>query len=251
MTLNKPDRPSDPLQGPMHPVLLATIGVEKDQAVLCQHNGCNHRVYRNIHLVQEGSDILVLGSTCIQRRYGLGHTLGAPSIGGASGRQLTTEERQLLVDNSAALLAKFEMEAAESEARLRAATHARRAAMPSWQQMSAAPNPVRTQRQQNTSRKAPWAWVKELSSVAYFCLSDKTAWVRVQDSAGVHMIMPWPTFEGWDEALPTTVGISDVERGGYRVTEVIAAVSYLRKHSAKVPQIGVWCDVVPKVPSEP
>ncbi len=61
----------------------------------------------------------------------------------------------------------------------------------------------------------PWTWAKPLSSIVYFPMRDGTAWVRVQHRGGEHLLMPWPAFEGWDEALPSSVGVAVPELGAY------------------------------------
>jgi hypothetical protein len=230
--------------------LLAIVGVKKEQGVLCQHNGCNHRVYRNIHVVNEGGQLLVLGSTCIKKRYGAVDALGKPSAGGANGRQLTDEERQMLVDNTAALLEKFRKEAVEQQALMLNKLQALRAlAMPTWQQMPVANSERPLRPPQLGSKQPPWPWVKPLGSVAYFRLRDKSYWVRVQDRSNVHMIMPWPSFDGWDEALPITVGTPSQERGGYQVKDIVAAFDYLKNKSDVKPRVGNWYEVVPRIGS--
>jgi len=77
--------------------LLAIVGVDQSQRVRCGQPGCGHSVYRHIHVVREGADLIVLGSTCFEKRYGGISILGAPRYGGGSGKQLTEEERLLLV----------------------------------------------------------------------------------------------------------------------------------------------------------
>lgn len=130
---------SSELRVPGKATLLAIVGVEKEQGVLCQHNACKHRVYRNIHVVDEGGHLLVLGSTCIKKRYGSANFLGKPSIGGANGRQLSNDERQMLVDNTEALLERFRKEAAEQNVLTLAEQRAPGAmAPPGWQQMPTA-----------------------------------------------------------------------------------------------------------------
>jgi hypothetical protein len=90
--------------------LVAIVAVDKDARVQCQQPGCGHSVYRRIHIVQDGSELLVLGSTCFAKRYGSHESLGAARHGGGEGRELTDEERQLLLSNTAALIARFEAE---------------------------------------------------------------------------------------------------------------------------------------------
>jgi hypothetical protein len=100
--------------------LLAVVEVPQVDRVVCQAPGCKHPVYKRIHVVQKDGQLTVLGSECFKRLFGEGHS--APSYGTGEGRLLTTEERQLLVENTARLIAQFETEhqAALEKARLAA-----------------------------------------------------------------------------------------------------------------------------------
>lgn len=89
--------------------LLAIVEVEHDQRVRCGNPGCGSSVYKAIHVVRDGAELLVLGSTCFGNRYGRG-VLGTPRYGSGVGRMLTTEEREMLLSNTAALLERFEGE---------------------------------------------------------------------------------------------------------------------------------------------
>jgi len=215
--------------------LLAIVGVEKASAVQCQNPGCNHRVYRRIHVVDEDASLLVLGSSCFAKRYGSSAVLGQPSIGGANGRQLSHEERAMLVDNTAALLALFRQEHLETQVTMKAQVARRpdRSELPL----------VRAVWHQSIKRP-PWIWVKPLSSVAYFHLNDGTGWVRVQHMQGAQMLMPWPSFEGWDEVFPTSVGRPDLDTGGYEITDLIQTVSFLRARS-EWDRVGNWSEAIP------
>ncbi|MES2980224.1 MAG: hypothetical protein V4731_17530, partial [Pseudomonadota bacterium] len=44
--------------------------------VQCQQPGCGHSFYRRIHVVQEAGRLLVLGSTCFEKRFGTALALG-------------------------------------------------------------------------------------------------------------------------------------------------------------------------------
>ena len=71
--------------------------------------GCGHGVYAAIHVVEENGQILVLGSTCFAKRFGSAAAVGLPaySAGGGNGKPLTEDERQLLMNNTAELMARF------------------------------------------------------------------------------------------------------------------------------------------------
>ena len=84
----------------MGSMLLAIVRVPENERVRCQNPGCGHGVHAAIHIVREGGVLMVLGSTCFERRYGSAKALGQPQFNsGASGRPLTTEERELLDTN--------------------------------------------------------------------------------------------------------------------------------------------------------
>lgn len=223
--------------------LLAVVEVERADAVQCQHQGCNHRVYKRIHVVEDTGRLLVLGSTCFEKRFGSGEALGRPSYGGDNGRRLSPEERQLLVDNTARFIEGFrlEFEASQIEARrkLQALRARFQAEAPSASYLPAAPAP-----RQYLVKRPPWPWVLIGCSVAYFQLTDGTQWVRLRDSQGAEMLMPWPSFDGWDEVFPASVGVPDSSRGGYRVKDIAHAVRYLRERS-RVDRVGNWAEVVP------
>ncbi len=97
-------------ESPPRAQLLAIVSVQPEDRVLCAQPNCGHSVFAQIHVVQEGEKLLVLGSTCYGKRYGGAAALGAPRHGGTGGRPLTAAERQLLANNTAALLAQFEQE---------------------------------------------------------------------------------------------------------------------------------------------
>jgi hypothetical protein len=101
--------------------LLAVVGVEKAERVVCQADGCGHGVYRRIHVVRHDDGSLgVYGSDCFSRLFG--HLIESnPQYGGGDGRELTAEERLMLAENTERLIAQFEVEhqALLEQARLR------------------------------------------------------------------------------------------------------------------------------------
>ena len=96
---------SRPSQMSKEPALLAIVVVPPSKAVSCQAPGCGHRVYAAVHVVEDGGQTLVLGSTCYAKRYGSSSALGSPKYtsGGSGGKALTDEERDLLAANAAEL----------------------------------------------------------------------------------------------------------------------------------------------------
>lgn len=101
--------------------LLAIVGVEKDDRVVCQAPGCGHGVYRRIHVVRlDDGHLGVYGSDCFERLFS--HLVRrSPQYGSGEGRDLTPEERLMLAENTERLIARFEDEhqALLEQARLR------------------------------------------------------------------------------------------------------------------------------------
>lgn len=93
------------------PELLAIVEVGQADRVVCQAEGCGHGVYRRIHVVRcKDSKVRVYGSDCFGRLF---HGLipnARPRYGSGDGRQLTDDERALLVANTDRLVAQFEAE---------------------------------------------------------------------------------------------------------------------------------------------
>jgi len=89
--------------------LLAIVEVDKDERVYCQSPACTRTVYRQIHVVELKGEILVLGSRCYSVLCGAEQASDSHYTGTLS-RRLTSEERELLLDNTKALIVKFEGE---------------------------------------------------------------------------------------------------------------------------------------------
>lgn len=227
----------------LQPKLLAVVQVDQEQRVQCGQPGCGHSVWKAIHVVNDRGALLVLGSTCFGRRYGPDMNLGTPTYGGGNGRKLTPEERQLLEENTAALLVRFEEEHAAAEVLARSKLPAapppvreRVVYPPMYSTSSLAPNlgaPRAGAGQSRALRRPPWPWMKAGTSLGYFKLQDGSAWVRVQRNDGQQMLAPWPANDGWDEALPAHIGPANTELGGYVLADVRLVVAYLRK-------VGAW-----------
>jgi hypothetical protein len=74
--------------------------------------------------------------------------------------------------------------------------------------------------------------------------SDGSGWVRVQHKDRRQFIVPWPSFDGWEESLPPVVGRANLEVGGYEVVgSVVNALAYLRTLVTGEKITGVWSDV--------
>lgn len=52
------------------PVLLAVVEVDEWDAIACKAAGCNHKVFRAIHVVRADGQVTVLGSSCFKELYG-------------------------------------------------------------------------------------------------------------------------------------------------------------------------------------
>ena len=222
--------------------LLAVVSVEHGDRVRCGQPNCGHSVYRRIHVVRENSKLLVLGSTCFAKRYGADTALGGAQYGGGEGRQLTEAERHLLADNTEALLAQFEEEAA----RLQAADV--KPAHPALQPSAVIAIPQHFQLQAH--KETPWEWVKPWTSLLYLKLKDGSGWIRAQRRDDKHVLVPWPVFDGWDEALPPLFGHADIEYGGYILPDVVPALQYLRNQAEWETKPGRWSDVMTEIASQ-
>ena len=92
-------------------ILLAVVEVPSEDRVRCQSIGCNHPVFRRIHVVRENSVVCVYGSECFKKLFiGLPVASSTPQYTSSDGRNLTEVERQLLIENTERLIQKFETE---------------------------------------------------------------------------------------------------------------------------------------------
>lgn len=176
----------------------------------------------------------MLGSTCFAKRYGGSNALGSPSYGSGSGRQLTDAERELLANNTTALLAQFETEAQEAERQ-------RREALSHKISPPLIPRPAKPQPTHHTgSFNSPWTWAGPGRSMLYIHFPDGTSWIRVEHKDGHQRLVPWPKFSGWDETWPASVGRADHEMGCLYVSDIKSALEYLRQSSAWDKVYGTW-----------
>ena len=96
--------------------LLAVVEVDYADRVRCQAQGCGHSLHRRIHIVRvDGEKPVVLGSDCCARLFGFERSAYRSAYGGATGRRLTYEEREWLVHNTEALLARLAQQLAQAE----------------------------------------------------------------------------------------------------------------------------------------
>ncbi len=102
--------------------LPAVVEVPRDDRVRCQAAGCNHPVFRRIHVVREDAVVCVYGSECFKRLFaGLPVASSTPRYTSSEGRRLSEEERQLLIENTERLIQQFE--SAHQEELARQAAH--------------------------------------------------------------------------------------------------------------------------------
>lgn len=231
--------------------LRAIVAVDPKDRVRCQQPGCGHSVYAAVHVVEDEGRLLVLGSTCFAKRYGGPEALGAAQYGSSSGRRLTDEEREMLLQNTGALLARFEQEAVEvaraHAARLEelrrkhaALTNLRPPAPP-----NRAPSPQSTS-QRSAKPPSPWPWQMAWTSIALLSAPDGRDWVRVQHEDGSQKLVPWPKFEGWETALPPGVGVADTTLSAIAVVNIVEAIRLLQSSGFRGPFVGAWQDVLPR-----
>lgn len=245
--------------------LLAIVAVPKTNRVMCQQPGCRHGVHAAIHVVAEAGQLLVLDSTCFANRYGAEMALGHPLHAGASGsgRPLTDEERQLLIDNTAELIERFKIEAerarAEAAAKLlalrarAAGQHRAQPKMTFLERMEklsqTREQPSQPQERPLSAPNRPWSWQHHRNtSVAVLAAPQGQHWVRVQHFDGSQKLAPWPVFDGWDEALPPSCGQPDVDLQAYSVSNIVATLTKLASMGFSVPRVGNWSEVRPKSP---
>lgn len=231
--------------------LLCIVSVPPEGRVQCQQPGCGHGVYAAVHIVEDGGQLHVLGSTCFAKRYGSSEALGKPAYVGGGGGMLTDEERQLLKDNTAALIAHFKSQHEIATKSALDKLHALRsrfalqAAANRQSQQRLAPRPPAVARR-------PWPWQHDRNtSVAVFRSSCGQSWVRVQHKDGTHKLVPWPMFDGWDEALPPSCGAADQGLQAYSPVDVPTAFATLKKLGMAGPIVGIWPEVIEVRASKP
>ena len=112
--------------GQNHPVnkvpaeLLAVVAVDRSDRVVCQAPGCCHAIFRRIHIVGHDGTVGVYGSDCFERFFGMSATKSGTRYDSGEGRELTPDERQLLIENLARLLEQFETKKKLNGLRVRA-----------------------------------------------------------------------------------------------------------------------------------
>jgi hypothetical protein len=233
--------------------LLAIVSVEHGGRVRCGQPGCGHSVYRQIHVVRDGGELMVLGSTCFAKRYGSSNALGAARFSGSGGgRLLTNEELQLLLSNTEALLARFENERSASLSQTSVVRHDPVEVRPSpvlvVLERPQVGKPVTLERPNVSAvKESPWSWMKPMSSTIYFRLRDGSGWVRVQRNDSEHLLVPWPTFTDWDKTFTPHIGTVDTVCQAYVLPDVASALAHLRSLARWETKPGRWQDVATEI----
>lgn len=237
--------------------LLAIVTVPPTKRVQCQNPGCGHGVYAAIHVVEEDSKIMVLGSTCFAKRYGGASALGLPAYqsGGSNGKQLTDEERLILIANTAELMARFKVEheaaMAAAKEKLRALRERVTHPVAPYASYRSAPmdrSPVRP-----PSPQHPWPWQHHKNtSIALLRGRDGQCWVRVMHQNATHMLVPWPApFDGWETALPVACGTPVLALQAYEVPNIVIALQALSRLGFSTPEVTRWPDILKMSPRLP
>jgi len=91
------------------PKLLAVVEVEQEQRIRCQAPGCNHGVYRAIHVIQTGEGLSLYGSQCCAKLFGWTSKQRSAAYT-TTDRRLSADERAQLESNTVSLLEKLKAE---------------------------------------------------------------------------------------------------------------------------------------------
>lgn len=81
-----------------------------------------------------------------------------------------------------------------------------------------------------------YAWAplrKPSAAFIFYRLQDGSAWVVYEMVDGTMAIAPWPKEDGWDEALPPSVGVADEALGVYRGKNQIAVMTFFGPRTAR------------------
>lgn len=91
--------------------LLAIVTTDEDNRIRCQHNECNHPVFKAIHVVLDDAKLKVIGSTCFVKGYPeLSSKAKLTERFGAAGRKLNAQELEKLICNTEQLVAQLAVE---------------------------------------------------------------------------------------------------------------------------------------------
>jgi hypothetical protein len=87
---------------------------------------------------------------------------------------------------------------------------------------------------QNDPSVVDYAWApdrKPHTAFTYHKLRDDTAWIIYTRVDGQPAVVPWPSFDGWDEALPPSVGVADSDAGHYRAESLYGVLMFFRERT--------------------
>lgn len=89
------------------------------------------------------------------------------------------------------------------------------------------------------------AWRKPKSSFIFYASRDGKGRLLLQHQDGGQVLVPWPVaFEGWDEAMPATIGTPDLDLAGYRLVHEVNAMIYLARISdGGIKTFSKWIEV--------
>lgn len=91
----------------------------------------------------------------------------------------------------------------------------------------------------------PWAiWRKSNTTFMFYGLHDETGWMVITHQDGRLIAVPWPFFEGWDEALPDRFGKADPTLGGIFVNDFSLLALYLRDKHKILRFSTTWQDIL-------
>jgi hypothetical protein len=89
---------------------VAIVEVPEHKKIVCQAEGCGHSVFRRVHVIKQGSDIGVFGSTCAAKMFGQLLKNSRPTIHMSEGINLSEPDVELLEQNTRELIAKLQRE---------------------------------------------------------------------------------------------------------------------------------------------
>jgi hypothetical protein len=90
-------------------LLIAIVEVDEASGIRCQAPECNHTVFRKIHVLRTAGAVKAVGSSCFKQFYlSEGQVKPAPLFTTKSGRILSSEERELLLEDVERLILRFE-----------------------------------------------------------------------------------------------------------------------------------------------
>ena len=90
-----------------------------------------------------------------------------------------------------------------------------------------------------------WAWNRK-AHAGFFCyqFKDGSQWLLYETHSHGHLLRPWPqASEGWDEALPPSLGNADEELQAYRVSSYLDFLMASRSYVAAMQNTSTPAEV--------